>query len=202
VVVNPDGSSPVTLVRGQDVSISSWSPDGRWLVYQKQDVHSNDQSWIVSADGTGKPKRLDRQVYEPFSQWSPDGRSILIQTGMGSEALSLWLVDVVGQKPSKKLADGEAGVWSPDSQRLAFICRSSPVYVRSLCVINADGTDLKSLGYATQAVSWSPNGTQLAFVDETKRDAAQLTVIDRNGAQMRRLSPAQWFQFCLGSVCF
>jgi Tol biopolymer transport system component len=202
-VINLDGSNRVQLVPGKDVLISSWSPDSQRILYRDRSPENGD-TWLVNADGSGTPQRLDREVDEYRGTWSPDGRWILLQEGNFAEprSLALWLIDATGKQPSRKLAEGKSGVWSPDSRQIAFICRPKPGEdLRSLCVIQADGTGLKNLGYDTQSVAWSPQGQQLAFVDQTQQ-GKQLTVMNADGAGMRRLSPDHWFQFCVGSVCF
>lgn len=56
-----------------------WSPDGKWVVYSKQDEDFNRDIWIVRADmgSKAKPFNLSRH---PFTEhdpvWSPDGKMI------------------------------------------------------------------------------------------------------------------------------
>jgi Tol biopolymer transport system component/DNA-binding winged helix-turn-helix (wHTH) protein len=70
-----DGGNPVRLTAGGGEKFPSWSPDGRWVVYNSV---SPDESlfslWKVSADG-GEPVRLtDMDCERPAV--SPDGRLV------------------------------------------------------------------------------------------------------------------------------
>lgn len=56
-----------------------WSPDGKWLVYSKQDEDFNRDIWIVPTNvGTrGKSVNISRHPYAEYDPvWSPDGKMI------------------------------------------------------------------------------------------------------------------------------
>jgi eukaryotic-like serine/threonine-protein kinase len=56
---------------------SSFSRDGRWLMYTNVDPRTKEDLWIVSADGKGKPEPfLVTDNKETDGAFSPDGRAI------------------------------------------------------------------------------------------------------------------------------
>ena len=69
-----------------------WSPDGRWLVMTSNiDDGSDEEVWIVSADGVSKRRLTNNDVADTAADWLPDGRSIVFerQTTAGVETLAM-----------------------------------------------------------------------------------------------------------------
>jgi hypothetical protein len=59
----------------RDLSPRGWSPDGRWLVYSKQDEETNVDIWAVDLQGGGQQRQLRAQRgIEVPGPVSPDGR--------------------------------------------------------------------------------------------------------------------------------
>jgi Tol biopolymer transport system component len=65
----------VLLEAENDLTPRGWSPDGRWLVYEKYDEETNSDIWALSLDGDGEPRllRAQRGIDVPGAV-SPDGR--------------------------------------------------------------------------------------------------------------------------------
>jgi tricorn protease len=57
---------------------SKWSPDGKWIAYVS-DASGEDEIYIVSQDGMGKPVQVTNNgsnyKYQPI--WSPDSKKLL-----------------------------------------------------------------------------------------------------------------------------
>jgi tricorn protease len=76
-VADADGSNARKLVPSSDRLEYDWSPDGRWIVYAKDDADFNRDVWLIPIDGSRPAFNLSRHPYndtEPV--WSPDGRLI------------------------------------------------------------------------------------------------------------------------------
>jgi Tol biopolymer transport system component len=92
---------------------------------------------------------------------------------------------------------GSAPHWSPDGDKILFICSrgSRGGDSREICVMNADGSGVTKLtdnsdydGFAT----WSPDGSKIAFV--SMRDGnLEIYAMEADGSQQRNLTnnPAQ-----------
>ena len=109
----------------------SFSPDGKWIVYQKEDGNSHQGYthckepgiYLMAADGSGEPKLLTPNG--SFPQFSADGKRIFYQKGgylFGSLVKSMESVDLNGED-KKEHFDGKYAqryVISPDNNWVAW----------------------------------------------------------------------------------
>jgi tricorn protease len=75
--IGRQAQDPQRVLPSWDAPQYDWSPDGKWLVYARQDTDFNQDIWIAPLDGSREPFNLSRHPdneYEPA--WSPDGRVI------------------------------------------------------------------------------------------------------------------------------
>lgn len=79
-LVNVDGSgmTRLTTMRGGVYYQSSFSPDGRWIVFQGRPdmAETRDRVYLVAADGSGLRQLTDSSYGAEGPRWSPDGRTI------------------------------------------------------------------------------------------------------------------------------
>lgn len=79
LVLHPlDGSSPPrTLLEGWDTPSYDWAPDGRWIVYARDDDDFNRDVHLIDVAGERPPFNVSRHPdNEGNPVWSPDGRII------------------------------------------------------------------------------------------------------------------------------
>ena len=81
----------------------------------------------------------------------------------------VWVVDIDGSN-RKQLTDipknWEAGDWSPDGSKIAYLSWQSGSKERQIWIMNEDGSDKKLLAKAerVEGPGWSPDGAKMAFV--------------------------------------
>jgi Tol biopolymer transport system component len=146
--------------------------------------------WVMNADGSNQAKVYDDPSNRVNrSSWSPDGQSIAFDLLFTTE---LWRVDVtvVNGVPQGSnailLASADCGAcnepaWSPSGDEVAVSGMSS---LPGLFVIPAGGGAAQVL-YTPPAgrevflgVAWSPDGSQIAFV-ETGPGGAAINILER-----------------------
>ena len=69
--------SEKTIVQSFSKLDYDWSPDGKWLVYAKEDETFNRDIFVVPLDGSRAPFNISRHPRNDFNPvWSPDGKMI------------------------------------------------------------------------------------------------------------------------------
>ncbi|MDO8500231.1 MAG: S9 family peptidase [Gemmatimonadaceae bacterium] len=125
----------LAAVRG--VSDPQVSPSGTLVLYAARtaDVPANRRStatFLVSSAGGGAAKQFpSANVKASEARWSPDGRQVTYITGG-----QLWLADAdgTGARQLTKLSGGASGpVWSPKSDRIAFVSSVYPDCADDAC---------------------------------------------------------------------
>jgi Tol biopolymer transport system component len=185
-LLRPDGGAQ-TLGAGRR---PRWAPDGTRLVYEVPRPDRLADLVVMRADGGGA---LQIGVGSGAA-WSPDGSRLAFSDPGGK----LIIVGADGGAP-RRLGPGRSPAWSPEGQRLAF-----DRFGGELVVAYADGADpqvvlrqegvfVPTAGYS--ALSWSPDGAQLAF-RFTNRSSSEAGVVRLDSGEHFTLSgaflPPRW----------
>jgi eukaryotic-like serine/threonine-protein kinase len=122
---------------------------------------------------------------------SPDGATLLVADEVGQTATHgpLWAVPVLGGSPRKLGdADGQAGAWSPDGQRIVYADGLD------LFLANSDGSDPHKLVSAPDTAldpAWPLDGTVIRFrVGGFYGTGGSLWQVSVNGKDPHPLLPA------------
>lgn len=110
-----------------DSSHPAFSPDGRWIAYQRILKEERD-IWIIPTRG-GQPARFTEDPAGDMGpDWSPDGSMIAFASERGGKGSRIWIGPVLEGKPSgpaRCLGDEPvqafAPVWSPDGTQIVLV---------------------------------------------------------------------------------
>ncbi|MEU4707304.1 hypothetical protein AB0G00_12820 [Nocardia salmonicida] len=129
--------------------------------------------YVMNSDGTAVTRI--GAGYEP--DFAPDGSKIVIRQS------GIILMNPDGSDPVQLADDGSDPAFSADGTRIAFACH------RSICVMDADGTDRKKLTGSMgerltypQSPTFSPDGSQIAFTL-----GRTLWLMNADGTELRAL---------------
>jgi Tol biopolymer transport system component len=185
----------------------SFSPDAKWIVYERDIAPGNNGVWLMRSDGSG----LRRVTRNPFRggecgcdtdpNFSPNGKWIsFVRIKKDHEQQALFAVRPNGTGLHRITPySWEVAVkhdWSPDGELIVLTTNAD--YVRpnesaNLVTIRPDGsgkTDLTGFTGRTEnafAGSFSPDGEQIVFRIESG-DSYSLAVIDRDGDNLHRIT--------------
>jgi Tol biopolymer transport system component len=122
LAANTDGTHlrTVTAFDGGAVGLASWSPDGRFLVFDGVDSHNRIDLYIVSADGGPLRRLTDDDQRESNPEWSRDGRWIYYAAAASGRP-EIWKIPAAGGTPVQLTRRGGLDPReSPDGQSVYF----------------------------------------------------------------------------------
>jgi TolB protein len=101
-----------------------WSPDGREIVFARDDTGLSSDIYTIRPDGTHLRALTSTPTDEEDPDWSPDGKRIAFQADAAAPGQQ-WDVYVLrrdGGSPPTRLTTAEGGhaAWSPDGRKIAF----------------------------------------------------------------------------------
>ena len=161
--------------------LHGWSPDGRTLAYCAERGGEFD-IYTMPVEGGEETRLTDAPGLDDGPEYSPDGHYIWFNS-VRSGLMQVWRMDAGGQNQTRMTWDEESNCWfphlSPDGKQVAYIAYKKgdvspgdhpPCKHVEIRLMDADGSNTRTLvrlfgGQGTLNVnSWSPDGTQLAFV--------------------------------------
>ena len=168
---------------GKAAAMHHWSPDGRWILYQK-----DGNLWLVPSEGGVPVAALEDSLGGSMGVWSPDGRGIAY-TGRINHPADLMLVDGAGGAPRTLAGDLLAHAWwrsrpawRPDGRGIAYVDRDTMITLLDLD--SGAAAPLIKGGSPT----WAPDGTRLAFVKEEQEGGRNLWSVATDGSDPMRLT--------------
>ena len=147
----PDGSTFDVVARFAPTTYylyPRWSPDGRWIAFQRGDSVRFDV-FVAPADG-GEPRQLthDNNMMNGFA-WLPDSTGIVYSSSRGGTmpylpALGLWQV-TLSDGSVRRITSGEESYTSPDISRNGAIVVSRMRVQADIWKIPVDGAPVENV---------------------------------------------------------
>jgi Tol biopolymer transport system component len=161
---------------------ADWSPNGRWLAYERLGEEVRGYIIRIRRDGThrenlSKMSCLEKCSAEATPAWSPDGKRIAYarETNFSSQ-WRIYVKDADGTGahqvvPSRPRTRDYGPQWSPSGKRLVFGRSDFPRNKSAVFTIRVDGTRLHRITpwrmNAGGSLDWSPNGRWVLFQNHT-----------------------------------
>lgn len=204
-----DGDGWLCLVDADDGSISklveipsrsiSWSPDGGKIAAGRLDY----EIYTIDVD-TGKLKNLTNtpDIKEWWPAWSPDSDKIAFVV-YNPPNCDISLIDADGSNQTTIASEHgicEELAWSPGGQEISYVWypeeESGPEGIcRDVCLVSIrDGSKVNltdSPKYDDRDVSWSPDGTKIAFSSRRQVIDMQIYVMNADGSQLNKLTTGE-----------
>ena len=224
-LMDDDGSNIIPLTESETLRpyAECWSPDGQKIVFQRRQTAFNRESvlFLMNADGTNIQQLTENDGSSiGRTSFSPDGTSLVFDSNVRIDNTLKTSITVLNIETGKmkKISDMFAVFcdWSPDGKHILF---SEPIPIGggggTIWIIGADGHKPRRLIPAPPVGEllihrsrpcWSPNGKQIAFIQEEYTwervpnlgnalvyHAHRYLICDRNGDNIRKLRiPKDW----------
>ncbi|MBI4881803.1 MAG: PD40 domain-containing protein [Planctomycetes bacterium] len=107
MTMDENGKDVLRVVASWNALEYDWSPDGKWIVFSRQDHDYNSDIWIAQADGAGEPFNLSVHPDNDLGPtWSPDGRVIAFVGRRADQEIDVyyaWLREEDAEKDARDL---------------------------------------------------------------------------------------------------
>jgi len=176
-----------------------WSPDGRWIAFQRGDSIRFD-IFVAPATG-GKPNQLthDNNMMSGFG-WLPDSSGIVYSSSRDSTMpylpmLDLWRV-TLRDGSVRRVTSGESSYLSPDISRTGAIVVSRMKLQTDIWKFPADGLPAENVRRGVRVTrqtgqvltpTASPDGKEVAFVSDSGGHA-NLWVVNIESGALRQIT--------------
>jgi Tol biopolymer transport system component len=186
------------LRRLRDGFEPAWSPNGKKIVFQRQDRRGYAEIWRMNASGR-RLKRLTNPkgaVFDLEPAWSPNGKKIVFTRQPETRDSEIFKMNANGSRERRltgNKADDYEPAWSPKGGRIAYTRDGD------ILTMNArSGQHRRNLTRTGDRSefnpNWSPNGRRIAFAATDYRDYDNgLYKIKANGGGEQRLTDPDGF---------
>ena len=211
--MDPDGSHVDQLTKNNVPDFSpDWSNDGKRFVFSRGGGLLTEAPtaslYTMDADGSDQ-KELYRGkgALLVTPDWSPDGKRVAFTrvaypARSGVPIPSVWVINSDGSGAHKIADHASDPAWSPDGQHIAIAtgrdhfgktCFGGCSPNDEIYVVDPSGADPMRLTKdkaEDSAPTWSPDGTQIAFVsDRANRESANdIFIVDATRGEARRIT--------------
>src|SRR5215211_5780721 len=211
-LIRPDGTGLRQLTHPRDGVVNTqpdWSPNGRWIAYQRTKEGHPTQIFRIRRNGTdgqnlSRPCGPEFDICESNPAWSPGGRRIAFTRVWRPEGglepqVNIFVMRANGThrvavtSGPVSLHEDYAPQWSPNGKRLVFERLSNPRDKAAAFTVRLDGTGLRRLTPwrmdAGAFPDWSPNGRWILFFNHTESEVPKtLWLVHPNGEGLHRIT--------------
>lgn len=180
--------------------VAVWSPDGGRIAFTRcincEVGGTNSEIFIIDIDtsvGLQEVRLTNNPFSDGISDWSPDGEKILFRSDFSLDdsydARGDWYTINIDGSGKQRIAVYDSTFsqawmrYSPDGRHIAFIGRTTN---NEIYIMGADGANIKRItnNYLHKSfVSWSPDGTRLAFTAN-----GQIYLVNVDGSGLKQLT--------------
>ncbi len=195
--------TPLTNFTDIEANSPVFSPNGKQIAFmgRTDDPETHFDLYVMKADGTDVRRMTHHHGVLPYLesglQWSPDNRKVLyslVTSFNDSTGYSdLLVMDIttgeeVNLTNTDNISENDPR-WSPDGKLITFTLLSGKYQTPFTMVMDAGGTNLKTVAKWLCYVSWLPDSRRLIGMGHTEESVPAVITIDIDGVNTEILLP-------------
>lgn len=166
--VRGDGSDSTQLTFDESSSNEpQFSPDGEQILYRQTLSATEDDYYLIEANGAGMRPLAELPGRDDLARWSPDGSAIAFRNRNPTTLTSdLYWINPDGSPPQLVHTNVQTFAWAPNGSRLAYtISRlvGSVTYFDLYVFTPSTAQSLLLISDTTKNFGWSPDSAAIAF---------------------------------------
>ena len=176
-----------------------WSPDGRWIAFQRGDSVRFDVFVAPAAGGEARQLTHDNNMMNGFA-WLPDSTGIVYSSGRGGTmpylpALGLWQV-TLGDGSVRRVTSGETSYVSPDIAKSGAMLVSRMKLETDIWKFPVDGPPTENVRRGVRVTrqtgqvltpTASPHDNEIAFLSDSGGHA-NLWIVNTESGDLRQIT--------------
>jgi len=174
----------------------AFSPDGRWVAFQRV-IGGQRDIWILPAAGGTATNFTDHPAVETCPEWSPDGGQLAFVSDR-SGVDQVWVGQVRNGEPigkPRRIAGMDGAVtspsWSPDGARIGFVkTATSESEVWTVAVDGSEPERKLTQGANALAIVWSRSTDDLLILGTWDSSQLSIRAVASEGGVPRTLHAA------------
>lgn len=194
-IMDADGSNQRLLIKGF-LMYGAWSPDGKWIVFERGGQIYKVPFVGDSVDGS-RIQQLTFQGENFFPAWSPDGKWIAYDSNSESPngMNFIWLMRPDGSEKRRityEPSQGEIRMphWSPGGNKIVHIRYLVGTFSSEIFIMDSNGTNPNRLTFnnaTDRHPRYSPDGTKIVFQSQAV-GVPQIWLMNADGTGLKQLT--------------